>query len=189
MLEWLLEMDRNAFIALNGAGSPHLDQLMIWVSDRYIWFPFYAYLLFRLYRQYGKKCYLPVLTLSLIIFCTDQVTSSLMKPYFERLRPCKDPLLEDLILVAGDCRGSFGFASGHAANAFGLAGFFFFLEKSRFTMILLVWASLVAYSRIYLGVHYPGDVVAGSLVGLTLSSAGVAILHRWFPWIKAYSHA
>lgn len=187
MLDWLLNLDKQLFIALNSAGSPYLDQFMIWMSDRYLWFPFYGYLLFRLYQHYGKRSYFPIIALIVVIVCTDQITSTLMKPYFGRLRPCKDPLLEGIIRVIGKCRGSYGFSSGHAANAFALAGFFYFLEKSTFTKIMLIWAAVIAYSRIYLGVHYPGDVLVGSVIGILFSLAGATLLQHFRPEFKAYS--
>lgn len=165
MLEWFLETDRELLLFLNGLGSPYLDQFMIWMSDKYIWFPLYLYLIYRMVAHHGRKFYEPLLALLLVIVITDQTTSSFMKPFFERLRPCKDPALDGLIQMINKCRGNFGFASGHAANSFGLAAFFYLKEKSTLGLVLVIWAAVVAYSRIYLGVHYPGDVLVGTALG------------------------
>ncbi|WP_421889527.1 phosphatase PAP2 family protein [Marinoscillum sp.] len=167
MLDWLLALDEKIFLIFNGLGSPHLDTFMIWMSDKYLWIPLYLYLIFRLYQQEGKQLTWPLITLIIVIICTDQTTAGFMKPYFERLRPCKDPALENLMIVIGECRGKFGFASGHAANSFGLAAFFYFHERSRFSKVLLLWAAVVSYSRVYLGVHYPADILVGTLVGIS----------------------
>ncbi|MEQ8470798.1 MAG: phosphatase PAP2 family protein [Marinoscillum sp.] len=176
MLEWLQEIDRNLFLTLNGFGSPHLDGLMIFMSNKYVWIPLYLLLVFRLYQEHGKKFYQPIIALLLVVLCTDQMTSTVMKPYFERLRPCNDPGLSELMNIINGCGGKFGFASGHAANSFGVAAFFFLKEKSKSMVALLIWAALVSYSRIYLGVHYPGDVFVGALIGFGFG----------YLWLKLY---
>lgn len=166
MPEWILELDKHLFLFINGLGYPYLDQFMIWMSDKYIWFPLYALLIYYLYRKNGWSFYQPVLALVVIIVITDRFTSGFMKPFFERYRPCHDPEINYLLTSLKHCGGLYGFASSHAANTFGLAFFFYIREKSTLGIALLIWASIVSYSRIYLGSHYPGDVVAGALVGL-----------------------
>jgi undecaprenyl-diphosphatase len=108
-----------------------------------------------------------VLAILLTIVLCDQFTSAFMKPYFVRLRPCYEPALEQMVHVVAGCGGQYGFASSHAANAFGFASIVWFLLKDTYRHLgwLFVWAALVAYSRVYLGVHYPGDIIAGSLLG------------------------
>jgi len=179
MLEQLLQWDQEIFLQLNGLGSPWLDGLMLFLSYKFVWIPLYLYLIYRLYRQNGNHFYIPLLLLILTITLTDQTTSSLMKPFFERLRPCKNPSLDGLVQVIGNCTGKYGFASGHAANSFGLASFFFFYEKrSTMSKGLLIWAGLVAYSRVYLGVHYVGDILAGGLIGLSAAWLLVRLAER-----------
>lgn len=163
-----MKIDRELFLTLNALGSPFLDWAMIGLSDKYIWIPMYLYLIYRLYQKDKARFYLPLIILIILLSVTDQITATIMKPYFERLRPCKDPSLDGLVTVIGNsCRGLYGFASGHAANSFGLAAFFYFREHSKVGIALLIWAALVAYSRVYLGVHYPGDILIGSIIGVT----------------------
>ncbi len=175
MLEWLKDLDKNLFLFLNGLGSPYLDSFMIFMSDKYVWIPLYLVLIFFLAKTYGRHVYQPLLVIGLIILCTDQTTASFMKPFFERFRPCKDPELEGLVHIVDKCRGLYGFASGHSANSFAVAGFFFFTERSKKGILLLVWAGIIAYSRVYLGVHYPGDILVGAGIGLLFSYGWVTV--------------
>ncbi|MFY0608382.1 MAG: phosphatase PAP2 family protein [Cyclobacteriaceae bacterium] len=169
MLEWILDIDRELFLALNGLGSPYLDDIMIAISNKYVWIPLYLYLIFRLYQRFGVKFYWAVAVVLLVIVCTDQITANVFKPFFGRLRPCKDPSLEGFMTIIGHCRGFYGFASGHAANSMGLACIIYLIEKSTFGRAMIVWSLVVAYSRIYLGVHYPTDIIVGLMLGAILA--------------------
>lgn len=177
MIEQLKNWDEQLFLWLNGLGHPALDDSMLFLSAKLVWIPLYALLIFLLYKHYGNHFWQPLLAVIVVIVITDQVTSSFMKPFFERLRPCRTPSLEGLMINVGKCGGKYGFASSHAANTFGLASFFFFFTRIRKYAWLFVWAALVSYSRIYLGVHFPGDILMGGLIGLT-AGWGVAVLLR-----------
>ncbi len=176
MIEKLLEFDLYLFTLINGLGSPYLDSFGLFLSNKFVWIPLYLYLIYRLYQKYGKSFYIYLIIIILIITLTDQLISSFMKPYFERLRPCKDPTLEDIAIIIGKCLGKYGFASGHAANTFALATFFNIVDKSTISKLLLIWAAFVAISRVYLGVHYPSDILVGTMVGALIAWGVTTIL-------------
>lgn len=185
MLEWIKNIDSEIFLALNGLGSPFLDLPMIWLSDKYIWIPMYAFLVYQLVRKTGWKFYVPLIGIILVITLCDQITSSFMKPFFERPRPCHEPNLVGLVNIIKGCGGPYGFASGHAANSFGLAFFFHFIFRNKYTSALLIWAALVSYSRVYLGVHYPGDIIVGGSIGWLAAFSVFQLIQRSKFRIKA----
>lgn len=175
-MDELVEVDKKAFLFLNDLNASWLDQPMMLMSNTLLWIPLYALLLFLIVRQYGKLSWIIVLGIILTIVLSDQITSSVMKPYFERLRPSRDPTLGDIVHVVDGYRGGlYGFASSHAANTFGVATFIFLLLRKNHPglFVLFFWALLVSYTRIYLGVHYPGDILAGALVGIASAFACV----------------
>jgi len=171
-LNTLNTWDTDLFLILNGAHNSFWDFIMFWASDKFIWIPVYALFLFILWRKYYSKIWIVILFAALLIFLSDQISVHLFKDVFQRLRPCNDPALEGMVhLVNGKCGGSFGFYSSHASNIFAIAVFVIsLLGKKNLWMLLLIliWADLIAYSRIYLGVHYPGDVIAGVVAGSLL---------------------
>jgi len=144
---------------------------MYWISTRIIWIPFYLWLLFIIIKNYKKQTYVILLCIAFLITLTDQVSTQLFKEVFHRLRPCH-ALGDSVHLVKGYCGGQFGFISSHAANSFGLAGFLIPLLKNKikfFIILILFWASIICYSRVYLGAHYPADVACGAIVGYLLA--------------------
>jgi undecaprenyl-diphosphatase len=175
MLETLKTIDTSLFLAINGAHNDFFDILMPWISERWIWIPFYIFLAWLLYRDYGHKVWILLILGGLAIVITDQTSVYLFKHVFHRLRPCHEPALEGVIhLVDGKCGGKYGFISSHAANTFGLATYLAFLlgKKIRFfTPVILLWAAMISYSRIYLGVHYPGDIIVGGIWGAGIGAA------------------
>lgn len=178
MIEQLKDWDAQLFLQMNNVGHPALDSVALLLSAKLVWIPLYVWLIFLLYKHYGVQFWKPLLAIIVVIVISDQVTASFMKPFFERLRPCHDPLLEGLMINVGKCGGRYGFASSHAANTFGLASFFLFLTGMKKYRWLLLWATLISYSRIYLGVHFLGDVLVGGLIGVGAGWLVALVLKR-----------
>ena len=169
ILNTLNQWDAELFLCLNGAHNNFWDFVMYWASDKIIWIPVYLLFLFLLWRKFREKIWIILVFAALLIFLSDQISVHLFKDVFQRLRPCHEPeLMAWVHLVDGKCGGSFGFYSSHASNIWAVAVFVLSMLGNRNILLIipiLIWATLISYSRIYLGVHYPGDVLAGTLAG------------------------
>lgn len=176
-METLNQLDTDLFLALNRQHTGWLDGVMYWLSDREFWYPAYALLLGWLFWRLGwRRALGTALTIGVAVALADQVTSSVLKPVFRRLRPCHEPAIEPWVREVWECGGTYGFASSHASNAFAFATVLTVLIGQRYPAVryLYGWAVLVSYSRIYVGAHYPLDVLAGAGLG-TLA----ALLSVW----------
>lgn len=174
MIDSLLTRDIELLIYLNNLGTPQWDGFWLFMSNKYSAIPLYLVLLYVTYKQFGlKKTFAAVLFVVLLIALSDQ-TSNLFKYGFKRLRPCHNENISDLIRLVGNrCGGMYGYFSAHAANTMAMAVFFGLLLKSKHNYlfpILIIWALVVSYSRVYMGVHFPLDVVTGMLFGLIYGS-------------------
>ena len=171
MIDTLVHWDVALFRLINGWNSPVMDQFMYLVSTKWFWIPFYAILLFFIVKKIGWKPTILVLpAIALMIVISDQTASGFLKPTVKRYRPCKIEagLDFDVHTVNGKCGRNYGFVSSHAANFFALATFLsLFFRRKSLAWVFMGVATLVAYSRVYLGVHYPGDVIGGAFVGAT----------------------
>lgn len=171
MLESLQQADEQLLLFLNGLHSPFWDSFMWIFTGKLTWGPMYVSILYVLIRNLHLRLGLfTCLAVVLTIVYADQICASLIRPFAERLRPSNpsNPVSELIHLVNGKRGGRYGFPSCHAANSFALAFFTVFLFRSKaLSIFILLWATLNSYSRIYLGVHYPGDLFVGMLVGLS----------------------
>ena len=169
MLEKLLEYERSAFLWLNGNHSPFWDNFMWLYTGKAVWIPLIFLLLVVLfYKTDWKESVLVLLSIVLIVALCDQFSSHICKPYFMRLRPSHHPDFAEYVRIVNDYRGgSYGFISGHSANSFGFATFSLLLFRYRlYTISILTWSTLMAYTRIYLGVHFITDIIPGALSGI-----------------------
>ena len=170
MLEKILTLDTELLVYLNGLGSPAYDGLWLFITRQSNWVPLFLLLLYVIYKKLGVKQTLYLLLfITVIVAITDQ-TTNLFKNGFQRLRPCNNPEINTVIRVV-QVRNSFSFFSGHASNSMAVAAFLYFVlrDKIKFFGLIFVWPLIFAYSRIYLGLHYPGDILTGYLFGFTFA--------------------
>ncbi|MEC7784282.1 MAG: phosphatase PAP2 family protein [Bacteroidota bacterium] len=173
----LKELDYELYLFLNNLGSETWDPFWLFLTNKWSSIPLYAFLLFLIFKKFGLKGTLYTLVaVTLLITATDQL-ANVFKHGFERLRPCgQEGIMEQARFIAVRC-GSYGYFSAHAASTMALAIFVGLLLRSNFKWIfplLIVWALLVGYSRIYVGVHYPGDVLTGFIIG-----GLIGLLMKW----------
>ena len=170
MLKELVHLDKELFLFLNMLGSEQWDGFWLVATDKWSSIPVYLILLILSFRNFGlKKTLLILISVGLMITVTDQL-ANFFKYGVQRLRPCyEEEFFNSMRLVKSSCGGKFGFFSAHAANSFAVAYFFAVLLRAQIRYlpaIIFLWAAIVTYSRIYIGVHYPLDIVTGICVGL-----------------------
>lgn len=169
-MEQLLQWDQQLFLFLNSLGQEFWDPLWLLISGSKTWIPFYLFLLFLVFRKTELKIFgIAFIFLILNTVLTDTGSVWLFKEQFQRLRPCHVPdLIVQMRMVKESCGGQYGFISSHASNTFGLAILMGGILKpyySKAVFLLVLWASVIALSRVYLGVHYPLDIICGAAYG------------------------
>lgn len=176
MIEAFKFWDEQLFLWLNGYHWEWLDPIAFQLTKTVTWIPLFAFLVYKIYQKNPKNSWWVFVGVALTILLADQATSAWMKPFFERLRPCHDTRWDAVIFNYKHCGGLYGFASSHAANTFGIALFLNLKLKGKLHSLgwLFLYAGVVSYTRIYLGVHYPLDVLIGALVGC---------LAAWISWL------
>ncbi len=168
MWESIVAIDKALLLGINGCHSPIFDDVMFFISDRLVWIPLYLSMIYVLLRTYRLNAIYALLAVGLTVLLADQFASGFCKPFFERLRPTHDPTMSPLVhLVYGHTSSLYGFCSSHASNTCGIAMLTALLFRNRgYALVVGSWAALNCYSRMYMGVHYPGDILCGAAAGL-----------------------
>lgn len=175
MINWIIELDHSLFLFINSLHTQFMDLVMILFTKPYPWIPLYlaivSYLIYQFgYREHNWKKALFAIAAILLTFTLSDVGSSYIKKGLQILRPSHDPRLADVVRLLDGKGGLYGFVSSHAANVFGLATLTsLFIKKRWYSYSIFVWAFMVSYSRIYVGRHFPSDVICGALLGIFIA--------------------
>jgi len=174
MITQLAALDHELFFFINRSLDNVLfNWLMPWMREPKLWIPLYVFFLYLLIKKKKKKSWLWIIGLALTIGTSDYLASGIFKPNFERPRPCWHTNLNQEVIIRkhdGSCGGKYGFASSHASNHFALALFLslalMWTNKSLWRWLLFLWAGIIAFAQVYVGVHFPGDVLVGAILGI-----------------------
>lgn len=183
ILQWIKQVDISIFYFVNKKlASPSLDAVMLMLREAFTWIPVYLFFILFFYFN-TKKYFFKIIALTFLTFAlTDFVSASILKPYIGRLRPCYSPEITFAVNNLPGCGGRYSMPSSHASNHFGLATFWFLVINSLLQKKwywLWVWAFLIGFSQVYVGVHFPGDILAGLVFGAGTGGICFYILSRW----------
>lgn len=195
MIETLTGIDSQILLWVNGQHNEYWDTVMYFATRRVIWYPLYVAMLYAIYLCYGWRTMVTAFVMAfLAVLLADQVCASVIRPYVGRLRPCDpdNPISVCVHTVLGYRPGSYSFPSCHAANTMAAATLTSLLFKRwRYTVFAFAWAIFICYTRMYLGVHYPGDLLAGSVAGCAAGCVAYAVTSvcatlfvRYVPWAR-----
>lgn len=182
MIETLTSLDEQILLFFNNNHTPFLDETMSLITGKWIWIPFYLVLIDMLFRRLGPKyAALTLLSVVVAIVLTDQICASVIRPMVGRLRPCNpdNPIFQYITIVKGISPGGYSWPSCHGANTFALATLLSCVMRSRkFTCFIFFWAITVSVSRLYLGVHYPTDILCGAAFGSVIGYLSLVMVSR-----------
>jgi len=180
MLDKLLQWDEDLFLLLNGAGSESFDSFWVFISSTRSAIPLFIFIIFLLVKKHGKSFWQGLILILIVVSLADLSSVHCFKNVFMRLRPCHDPELADQIRLLVSKGGLYGFVSSHAANFFAIAGIVSALlsERKHLPYLLYSWATLVAYSRIYVGKHYPLDIIGGAILGVLIAKVTWCLIKK-----------
>jgi len=184
LTEFILHIDKQLFVFINSVlANPVLDMLCPFFRNQKNWYLLYAVFAYLLYRQYNFRALYVIAATALLILLSDQVSANLIKNVVQRLRPCNDELFKNQVRLLVNCGKGYSFVSAHASNHFALAVFLSAMLKniSWLRMALLMWAACIAFSQVYVGVHYPADVITGGILGSMLAYVFVKLIIRLLP--------
>ena len=172
MIDQLIQFDRDLFFAINhGLSNAFFDWLMPILRDRYAWVLLYLFIIVFSIKNYGKQGIILLLGLLMTFGISDYLSSTIIKPSVQRLRPCNEPEINSEVNIIVDCGTGYSFPSSHATNHFGIAVFLIMMFYHRWKIILplgIFWAASISFAQIYVGVHYPIDILTGSLLGSSI---------------------
>ncbi len=181
LLQSLIELDKELLLFLNSFHNGYWDNFFWMFTSKEVWLPLYLTIAYVIFKNQGARGFVTMLAVALLIVLCDQISTNVFKYGFERFRPSHDEGLKYLVhLINGKRGGLYGFVSSHATNSFGLAMFTSLLFRNKaYTFFIFLWATINAYSRIYMGVHFPGDIVGGFLLGIILGR----IVYGFYLWV------
>ena len=182
----LLQFDQNLFFLINSVWTTDwLDVVMPLWRSKYFWLPFYLFLISFLFINFGKKGAFYLLFALGTIAISDTLSSQVIKKNVQRVRPCNDTQIANMVDLKVKCGGGYSYTSSHATNHFALAFFLIFTLGIRFRWIkwvLIFWASSIAYGQVYVGVHYPLDVISGAFLGIIIGVLVASFYSSFRQW-------
>lgn len=185
LVNWFDQIDKQLFLYINKQyTNSFFDHVLPWYRDSYTWIPLYLFLLLFVTVNFGWKSLPWILGVIVTASLSDQISSNILKGYFERERPCNDVFMQlQGRLLLNRCPSSFSFTSSHATNHFAAAMFIYLTLKNSFNKwgkLFFVWAATICYAQVYVGVHYPLDVLAGSIVGCIIGFITAIVFNKRF---------